>query len=72
LEVASEVAPNSPQLFYELAVAHASNSDKKRALNALRTAIEKGFKDAAALEREPSFEALRGETEYKRLVESLR
>jgi hypothetical protein len=72
LEVASEVAPNSPQLFYELAVAHASNSDKKRALNALRTAIEKGFKDAAALEREPSFEALRGETEYKRLVESQR
>jgi predicted esterase len=72
LEVASEVAPNSPQLFYELAVAHATNSDKKKALAALRTAIEKGFKDAAAIEREPAFDALRGESEYKRLVEGLR
>ena len=71
LEVASDVAPNSPQLFYELAVAHASNSDKKRALGALRKAFELGFKDAAALEREPALEALRGEAEYKRLVESL-
>jgi predicted esterase len=72
LEVASEVAPNSPQLFFELAVAHAENKDRKRALAALRTAFEKGFKDAAALERERSLDALRGEAEYKRLVEGLR
>jgi len=72
LEVASEVAPNSPQIFYELAVAHAMNSDRKRALDALRTAFEKGFKDAAALEREPAFDALRGEAEYMRLVEGAR
>jgi hypothetical protein len=68
LEVASEVAPRSPQLFYELAVAHAANSDKKRSLAALRKAFELGFKDAAALEREPALEPLRGEAEYKRLV----
>jgi hypothetical protein len=42
-----------------------------RALGALRKAFELGFKDAAALEREPALEALRGEAEYKRLVESL-
>ena len=71
LEVASEVAPNSPQLFYELAVAHAINSDKKKSLAALRKAFELGFKDAAALEREPALEPLRGEAEYKRLVEGL-
>lgn len=72
LEVAAEVAPNSPQLFFELAVAHAENSDRKRALAALRTAFEKGFKDADALGREPALEALRNDAEYKRLVESLR
>ena len=72
LEVAAEVAPDSPQLFFELAVAHAENSDRKRALAALRTAFEKGFKDAAALEREHALDALRGEAEYRRLVESLR
>ena len=71
LEVASEVAPRSPQLFYELAVAHAANSDKKRSLAALRKAFELGFKDAAALEREPALEPLRGEAEYKRLVEGM-
>ncbi|HEX7314626.1 MAG TPA: hypothetical protein VF297_11935 [Pyrinomonadaceae bacterium] len=72
LEVASEVAPNSPQLFYELAVAHALNSDRKRALAALRKAFDLGFKDTAALENEPALEPLRGDAEYKRLVESLK
>lgn len=71
LEIASEVAPRSPQLFYELAVAHAANSDKKRSLAALRKAFELGFKDTAALEREPALEPLRGEAEYKRLVEEI-
>jgi hypothetical protein len=71
LEVASEVAPDSPQIFYELAVAYALNSDRKRAVAALRTAFEKGFKDAAALEKEPALDSLRGEAEYKRIVEGM-
>jgi predicted esterase len=71
LEVASEVASQSPQLFYELAVAHALNSDKKKSLAALRKAFELGFKDAAALEKEPALDSLRGEAEYKRLVEGM-
>lgn len=69
LEVAAEIASKSPQLFYELAVAHARNADKKGALAALRKAFELGFKDAAALEQEPALEPLRGEAEYRRLVE---
>ena len=72
LEIASEVAPRSPQIFYELAVAHAANSEKKRSLAALRKAFELGFKDADTLEKEPALEPLRGEAEYKLLVESLR
>ncbi|HEX8117944.1 MAG TPA: hypothetical protein VF521_11790, partial [Pyrinomonadaceae bacterium] len=71
LEVASEVASKSPQLFYELAVAHAQNSDKKSALAALRKAFELGFKDAAAVEKEPALEPLRGDAEYKRLLETM-
>jgi dienelactone hydrolase len=69
LEVASEVAPRSPQIFYELAVAHAANSDKKKSLAALRKAFELGFKDADNMKREPAFDALRGEAGYKQLVE---
>ena len=72
LEVASEVASRSPQLFYELAVAHAQNSDKRGALAALRKAFELGFKDAAAVEQEPALEPLRNDAEYRRLVEAAR
>ncbi len=72
LEIAAEVAPRNPQILYELAVAHASNSDRKRSLATLRKAFELGFKDADALEREPALDALRSEAEYKQLVESLR
>lgn len=72
LEVASEISSRSPQLLYELAVAYATNSERKRSLVALRKAFALGFKDTAALESEPAFEALRGEAEYKRLVEELR
>ena len=71
LEVASEISIRSPQLFYELAVAYALNADKKRSLSTLRKAFELGFKDAAALEREPALEPLRGEAEYKRLIEGM-
>ena len=71
LEVASEVAPRSPQIFYELAVAHALSNDKKRSLAALRKAFELGFKDTAALEKEPAFESLRADSEYKRLIEGM-
>ena len=69
LEVASEVASRSPQIFYELAVAYAENSDKKNALAALRKAFELGFKDTSALEREPALQTLRDDAAYKRLVE---
>ncbi len=72
LETAAEVAPNSPYIFFELAVAHAENSDRKKALAALRTAFEKGFRDAAALEREHALDALRGEAEYRRIVEEIK
>jgi predicted esterase len=72
LEVAAEISVKSPHLFYELAVAHAANSDKKKALAALRKAFDLGFKDTAALESDPALEPLRGEAEYRRLVESLK
>jgi predicted esterase len=71
LEIASEVAPRNPRLFYELAVAHAANNDRRKALAALRKAFDLGFKDTAALEKEPALEPLRADAEYKRLVESV-
>ncbi|HEX8129107.1 MAG TPA: dienelactone hydrolase family protein [Pyrinomonadaceae bacterium] len=71
LEAAAELAPDDPHVLYELARAHALNRDKRKAFDALRKAIERGFKDAADLERNEAFEALRAEAEYRKLVESI-
>ncbi|HEX8746806.1 MAG TPA: tetratricopeptide repeat protein, partial [Pyrinomonadaceae bacterium] len=44
LEAAAEIAENNPYITYELATAYALNGEKKRALEALKRAVEKGFK----------------------------
>lgn len=72
LEIAAEIAPDNPQVQYELACAYALNTEKKKALAALKRAVEKGFKDIAALTGDKALESLRGEDEYKALVEKLK
>ncbi|MGH9941596.1 MAG: TPR end-of-group domain-containing protein [Pyrinomonadaceae bacterium] len=72
LEIAAEFAPDSPQIHYELARAYALKAERKKALAALRAAIERGFKDAAALAGEKAFDPLRAQDEYKALVEKLK
>ncbi|MBA3322819.1 MAG: hypothetical protein H0T45_15415 [Pyrinomonadaceae bacterium] len=72
LEIAAEIAPDNAQVQYELACAYALNADKKKALAALKRAIEKGFKDVAALTGDRAFDSLRAEDEYKALVEKLK
>jgi predicted esterase len=70
LEVVAEMAPERPQVFYDLAVAHARNSDKRKTLAALRQAFEKGFKDVDAITKEPAFDPLRSDREFQTLVSS--
>jgi predicted esterase len=72
LETAAEFAPQSPRVFYELAVAHALDRERRKALAALRQAVDNGFADASLLEAEPAFEPLRADTEYRKLVESVK
>ena len=47
-------------------------NDRSRALDALKRAVEKGFKDAAALERDKDLDALRDDPAYKQIVEELK
>lgn len=68
LEIAAELAPQSARVFYELAVARALNSERKRALAALRKAVENGFADAPAIEAERAFDRLRDDDEFKQLT----
>jgi len=71
LAAAAELAPDNAQVLYELACAHALNRDKRRAFDALRKAIEKGFTNVSDMARNEAFDALRGEAEYRKLVEAI-
>jgi hypothetical protein len=66
------ILPDNPRVFYNLACAHALNRDRSHALEALKRAIEKGFKDAAALEHDKDLDALRDDPAYKQIVEELK
>ncbi|HJQ27301.1 MAG TPA: hypothetical protein VKA60_25670 [Blastocatellia bacterium] len=72
LSLAALVAPDNPRLLYNLACAHALNRDRRNALEALRRAVAKGFKDAAAIESDKDLESLRDDPAYKQLVEELK
>jgi poly(3-hydroxybutyrate) depolymerase len=72
LEAASEIAENNPNIMYELAQAYALNGEKKRALEALRRAVEKGFADTARLDASEELAPLRKESEYQKILEIIR
>ncbi|MEA2559142.1 MAG: hypothetical protein QOH06_646 [Acidobacteriota bacterium] len=68
LSIAAEIAPDSPGVWYEIAAAHARKGSKKKALENLRKAVEKGWVDLPSLEAEPAFAGLRQEKGYRELV----
>jgi tetratricopeptide (TPR) repeat protein len=71
LSIAAEIDPDSPAVFFSRAAAHARNGDRKKALADLRKAVEKGWNNAAAIEREEAFAGLRGEAGYKEILKGL-
>jgi poly(3-hydroxybutyrate) depolymerase len=71
LEIATEIAENSSQLMFELATAYALNGEKKKALDALRRAVEKGFTDIARMNSSPALEDVRKESEYRKILDSM-
>ncbi|MDT4954060.1 MAG: hypothetical protein QOJ02_2198 [Acidobacteriota bacterium] len=71
LEIAAQLQPNDALTRYALARAYALDGRKKRALDSLRDALERGFKDLANLKQNRAFDALRNEAEYKKMVEEL-
>ncbi|HWN41605.1 MAG TPA: hypothetical protein VNW71_05255, partial [Thermoanaerobaculia bacterium] len=68
LSIAAEISPDSPGIWYEIAAAHARKGSKKKALESLRKAVEKGWADLPSLEAEAAFAALRQDKGYRELV----
>ena len=72
LKLATEVNPDRPGAFFYLAWAYAGNRDKKKSLQSLNTAVEKGFSDAAMITATKAFDSLRNDPEYQQIMARLR
>jgi hypothetical protein len=71
LEVAALIYPERPGAFVALATAYAESGNRKRALQNLRKASEAGFRDAARIESDPAFDALRRDGEFREWLQGL-
>ncbi|MCP3956314.1 MAG: hypothetical protein GY719_00525 [bacterium] len=71
LTVASEIRPERPDIWYNLACAQARSGSRKKALTALEQALDAGFGDAEKLASDSDLESLRGEEGFRRLVARL-
>ena len=71
LSIATEIAPENPAVWYNRAAAYARKGDRKKALADLRQAVDRGWRDAAFLEKDPDFESLRQDEGYRGIVKAL-
>ena len=72
LKLATEVNPDRAGAFFYLAWAYAANRDKKKSLQSLNTAVEKGFSDAAMITANKAFDSLRNDPEYQQIMAGLK
>jgi hypothetical protein len=68
MRVGAEVHPDNPHIWVDIAAIHASkpNPDRKKALEALHTAVDKGLDDPADLDRD-ELTGLRQDEEFKQI-----
>jgi len=72
LDLDADIMPDNPRVFFRLACAYSLKGDKKRAIEALRKSVQKGFSNTAELESNKSLDAIREEAAYKKIVEELK
>ncbi|HEX3131434.1 MAG TPA: hypothetical protein VH394_29120 [Thermoanaerobaculia bacterium] len=72
LSIAAEIVPDSPDVWFELAAANARKGAKKKAIENLRKAVEKGWTDLTRLEGEAAFASLRQDKGYQEVVAEIR
>jgi len=70
-QLATELAPERAGAFYYLASAYALSREKKKSLQALKDAVEKGFSDLDALANNKAFDSVRNEPAYQQIIQRL-
>jgi tetratricopeptide (TPR) repeat protein len=72
LEIEAEITPDNPRPLFHLARAHALNGNRKKALDALKKAAEKGFNNVDELISNDAFASLRDDPVFQKAVEEVR
>ena len=72
LEMAVSIFPDRPQVLYTLSSTYARAGDRKRALDALKRALEHGFHDAGAVEKNDAFDSLRNDPRMQKILQEIR
>jgi len=70
--LATEVNPESAGAFFYLAWAYAAGAERKKSLLALKTAVAKGFSDAALISETKAFDSIRSDPQYEQIIQPLR
>jgi dienelactone hydrolase len=71
--IAAELKPDrAGVVWYDLACFRATAGDRKSALDTLRAAVKKGFRDVDSIEKDPDLASLREEKGYREIVEELK
>ena len=71
LTVATEVRPENPLAWYNRACGWARAGNRKKALDDLRVAVEKGFHDRAQMEKDPDLVSLKDEPAFAEVLRGL-
>jgi predicted Zn-dependent protease len=72
LKLATEINPDRAGPFFYLASAYAGSGDRKKSLQFLNKAVEKGFSDAALITANKAFDSIRNEPEYQQIMARLK
>jgi len=72
LKLATEVNPDRAGAFFYLAWAYAASGDKKKSLQFLNKAVEKGFSDRAMITDNKAFDLIRNDPEYQQIIGRLK
>jgi tetratricopeptide (TPR) repeat protein len=72
LEVAAQIKPDSPNIWYNLGCAYARMHDLSRALDNLERSVQTGFRNADWMEADEDLRLLRSEPRFKKLIAGIR
>ena len=71
--IAGELKPDrAGAVWYNLACFRATAGDRKGALDSLRSAVKNGYREVEVMESDPDLASLRGENEYRTILEELK